>query len=215
MNTEKNRDLILASRSPRRADLLREAGYDFQIYFPVHQEDPIQKEEPPEEYVRRLALHKAEECVQFLPQCGHSKIILACDSLAVCKKEILGKPKDEEDARRMLRLLSDSVHYVHTGLCLIRKDPDREIRRLTVDSTRLKMDSLSEQTIEDYIASGLWREKAGAFGYQDGNDWLHIESGSASNVVGLPMELFQKLYQELLQIPQTPDCRTSNHEPEK
>lgn len=209
MCTKKEPNLILASRSPLRADILRAAGLDFTVFYPVSQEDPIEPGEIPTDYVQRNALHKALECLDSITDSGSGKIVLACDTIVVCKNEILGKPADEKDARRMLHLLNDSVHYVHTGLCMFRKDLHRNLYHLSVDSTCLRMDRLSDQTIENYIASGLWRGKAGAFGYQDENDWLHIESGSKSNVLGLPIKVFDTIYQKFLQIPKSPQIRTS------
>ena len=111
--------------------------------------------------------------------------VISCDSVAVCDGEILGKPIDRADAERMLRLLSGAEHEVRTGLCVWATPGDRVLRR--VEMSRLWMAPLSEERLAAYLASGLWEGKAGAFGYQDGNDWLRLTSGSESNVVGLPL----------------------------
>lgn len=112
-------------------------------------------------------------------------VVLSCDSVAVCDGEILGKPADRADAERMLRLLSGAEHEVRTGLCLWTTPGDRVLRR--VEISRLWMAPLSEERLAAYLESGLWEGKAGAFGYQDGNDWLRLTYGSESNVVGLPL----------------------------
>lgn len=112
-------------------------------------------------------------------------VVLSCDSVAVCNGEILGKPADRADAERMLRLLSGAEHEVRTGLCLWATPGDRVLRR--VEISRLWMEPLSEERLAVYLESGLWEGKAGAFGYQDGNDWLRLTYGSESNIVGLPL----------------------------
>ena len=112
-------------------------------------------------------------------------VVLSCDSVAVCDGEILGKPVDRADAERMLRLLSGAEHEVRTGLCLWATPGDRVLRR--VEISRLWMEPLSEERLAAYLESGLWEGKAGAFGYQDGNDWLRLTYGSESNIVGLPL----------------------------
>jgi len=112
-------------------------------------------------------------------------VVLSCDSVAVCDGEILGKPADRADAERMLRLLSGAEHEVRTGLCLWTTPGDRVLRR--VEISRLWMAPLSEERLAAYLESGLWEGKAGAFGYQDGNDWLRLTYGSESNIVGLPL----------------------------
>ena len=112
-------------------------------------------------------------------------VVLSCDSVAVCDGEILGKPTDRADAERMLRLLSGTEHEVRTGLCLWATPSDRVLRR--VEISRLYMEPLSEERLAAYLESGLWEGKAGAFGYQDGNDWLRLTYGSESNIVGLPL----------------------------
>lgn len=112
-------------------------------------------------------------------------VVLSCDSVAVCDGEILGKPADRADAERMLRLLSGTEHEVRTGLCLWATPGDRVLRR--VEISRLYMEPLSEERLAAYLESGLWEGKAGAFGYQDGNDWLRLTYGAESNIVGLPL----------------------------
>jgi len=104
---------------------------------------------------------------------------------------VLGKPTDEEHARNMLERLRGNVHRVYSGLCLWSCSADSPVTRLAV--TELRMDVISDDQLDEYLASGLWQGKAGAFGYQDRAGWLHIVNGSESNVIGLPMELLAEM----------------------
>jgi nucleoside triphosphate pyrophosphatase len=183
--------LILASNSPRRRQLLVEAGYKFDI-IPPHEsaEDDGQADESPAELVARLATQKAEDVARRVSD----GIVIGCDTVAECAGQILGKPRDRDHARRMLELLCGQEHRVLSGLCLWRRPDDR--RRIAVETTRLVMDPLSDADLEAYLAAGDWQGKAGAFGYQDGLDWVHVIEGSESNVVGLPMELLARMLHE-------------------
>lgn len=175
--------LILASGSPRRRELLTEAGYTFEVIVPSEAaECGVCSGESPPELVARLAYQKAGDVG---PRVG-SGLIIACDTVAECQGQVLGKPANEEHARTMLKLLRGREHRVYSGLCLWQW-PDGE-PDVQVEQTTLRMDELSERQIEEYLATDQWAGKAGAFGYQDGLDWVHILEGSESNVVGLPME---------------------------
>jgi septum formation protein len=197
--------LILASGSPQRKKLLAEAGYQFEVFVPgVHAECGICSQETPGEFAARLAYQKAAdvagqlrgEAVGTAPdQAG--RVIVACDTVAECLGQILGKPSDRQHARRMLDLLSGREHRVYTGLCVWSLSGGRPLVR--VARTTLVMDPLTEAGIEEYLASGQWEGKAGAFGYQDRVGWLHIVEGSESNVVGLPMELLAEMLAQAIQ----------------
>ena len=180
--------LILASRSPRRRELLAEAGYRFEVCPPSDAaEGEVRRGETPAALVARLAYQKAADVAARL----RAGWILGCDTVAECDGRILGKPIDLEDARSMLRTLSGRPHQVFTGLCLWKlpgKTP-----RIAVATTTLRMDPLADNQLEDYLAGGQWKGKAGAFGYQDRLGWIHIVEGSASNVVGLPLELLANM----------------------
>lgn len=187
---------ILASGSPRRRQLLEAAGYRFEV-SPA--DDAIEAAVPmtPQlrDYPLALALAKARAVCMRYPE----GVVLAADTIAVCDDEVLGKPKDELDARRMLRLLSGREHEVLTGVVLVDCRSGKELPHLEV--TRLRMDELSEDDLTRYLATNLWRGKAGAFGYQDGWDWLHVVEGSESNVVGLPIERLSELFARLVSSP--------------
>lgn len=180
--------LVLASRSPRRAQLLKEAGYVFKI-VPASDaaEDAKRPAESPLDYVRRLALQKAEDVASKI----ESGRVIACDTIVVCRGEILEKPLDIDDARRMHLMLRGERHEVISGLCAI----DVPGGRAAVDHavTVLEMSARSDEEIENYLTTRAWEGKAGGFGYQDGLDWVKVVEGSESNVVGLPMELLAEM----------------------
>ncbi len=184
--------LILASGSPRRRELLQQAGYDFKVLRPSDAaECGVCSRETPPELVARLAYQKAADVATACPE----GIVIGADTVAECRGRILGKPENREHARQMLRLMSGCVHHVYTGVCLWRRPDNKTL--VKVDSTKLKMDSISDANLEAYLDTGDWQGKAGAFGFQDGLDWIHILVGSTSNVVGLPLELLADMLREL------------------
>ena len=184
--------IILASTSPRRRQLLAEHGYDFRVDPPDDSaECGICSRETPPEMVARLAYQKAGDVARRTA----TGLIVGCDTVAECCGQILGKPRNREHAREMLRLLSGREHHVYSGLCVWERPGDR--LRVEVDLTKLVMDPLHDEQLEAYLATDLWEGKAGAFGYQDGLDWVHVVSGSESNVVGLPMESLERILQHL------------------
>ena len=180
--------LILASRSPRRRELLAEAGYTFEVVPPrsAEEHEPSPGEDPAD-YVARLAAAKAADVVE---QIGRG-LVLGCDTVAECNGQILGKPESADDARRMLELLGGQEHRVLTGLCLCSEPEGKRLERVAI--TTLRMDPLAPDQLFEYIASGQWEGKAGGFGYQDRLGWVHIIEGSPSNVVGLPLELLAEM----------------------
>ncbi|HCK71404.1 MAG TPA: septum formation protein Maf [Planctomycetaceae bacterium] len=176
--------LILASQSPRRKSLMHEYGYSFLVHPPSDTaEGGMCSGETPPELVVRLAKQKAEDVAK---QYEHA-VIIGCDTVAECMGTVLGKPVDIDDARRMLTMLRGKDHRVLSGLC-IWKRPSDEVT-LKLDITTLHMDEVTDRQIEAYLATDKWQGKAGAFGYQDGWDWLHVIQGSETNVIGLPMEV--------------------------
>ncbi len=205
--------IILASRSPRRRELLTEAGFELEVIPPSDTaECGLCSGENPAQLVARLAFQKADDVVRQLgawsetgfgsaetPQKRSNRVVtqvvLGCDTVAECEGRILGKPDDEQHARAMLTLLSGRQHRVFSGLC-VWPIPDGQ-PRVRVETTILRMDPLSGDRLDEYLASGQWQGKAGAFGYQDRLGWVHIEQGSASNVVGLPMELLGEMLCEI------------------
>ena len=177
--------LILASASPRRKELLKELCPGFEV-IPARGEERADFSRPPEEVVQALAARKAEE-VAALPQAAGAAV-LGADTVVVFRGEILGKPKDEADAVRMLSLLSGREHEVLTGTALIAGGSEY----LSYARTRVTFLPLSDEFIRSYVASGSPMDKAGAYGIQDGGLVEKI-SGSYSNVVGLPLELCRQM----------------------
>lgn len=182
MNT--NNNLILASGSPRRAELLRQAGLDFEIVVPQIDEAPLPGEAP-DEFVCRTAREKAES----LP--ANHAVILAADTAVVDGARILGKPLDAADAVAMLRSLSGRTHEVMTGVCI--RFPDRTVCFHMETSVTFR--TLSEKEIADYVATGEPMDKAGAYAIQGGAaKMVRRVDGSYSNVVGLPLcEVIEEL----------------------
>lgn len=178
--------LILASASPRRKEILGELIDNFEI-IPAKGEENADGATTPEAVVKTLARQKARE-VFGLPQ-AKGKAVLGADTVVALDGEILGKPKDEADALRMLTALSGRTHEVYTGVCLITADGKE---RTEADCTKVRFFTLTEAQIRAYIQTGSPMDKAGAYGIQDGGLVENIE-GSFTNVVGLPKELCEEM----------------------
>jgi len=180
--------LVLASQSPRRRELLAAAGYEFEVVPPGESTEGQRHEgESPGEFVARQAHQKAADVARRIA----GGLVVGCDTVAECDGQILGKPDDEDHARAMLETLRGRRHHVYSGLCLWPVPDGRPT--VEVDVTTLCMDRLDDELLNAYLAGGQWRGKAGAFGYQDRIGWVHVVRGSPSNVVGLPMELFERM----------------------
>ncbi|MBI1787841.1 MAG: septum formation protein Maf [Acidobacteria bacterium] len=173
--------VVLASGSPRRAEILNQAGIPFvrRLSGPID-ETPLSGE-PPREYVLRLAGQKARAVAVV-----DGEIVLAADTAVVVNGQILGKPSDDADAARMLRLLESRAHEVITGICL----RDRVRSLLDHAITRVWVASLSEEEIAAYVSSGEPRDKAGAYAIQGlASKFIGRVEGCYFNVVGLPVSL--------------------------
>ncbi len=181
--------LILASQSPRRRELMDQVGYKYEIIVPSESaECGMCSGESTPEMVARYAYQKAAD---IRPRIPGDAIIIACDTVADIQGQMLGKPNDRDHAEQMLRLLSGRLHRVFSGLC-VWPVPDGE-PDVRVSKSELIMDQLSEAQIQAYLDSDDWVGKSGAFGYQDGHPWLKLVSGTASNVVGLPLDLLREM----------------------
>jgi septum formation protein len=181
--------LVLASASPRRADLLRAAGIPFDV-FPVDVDEQFRLGEKPEHAVARLAEAKAAVAAASHPD----DVVLGADTTVVIGREALGKPSDPEDAARMLRLLSGRTHDVLTGVCVCGQG-----RRLVhVEATRVRIARLGESEIAWYVSTGEPFDKAGGYAVQGlGSRFIKGIDGSYSNVVGLPISSVYELLKEL------------------
>lgn len=175
--------LVLASASPRRQELLRNAGISFVVQAADIDETPL-ADEKAEQCARRLAREKAL-AVSRLRSLDR---VLGADTIVVVDGAILGKPRDAADAARMLRLLSGRTHEVITGVCLVEAGGG-EVSAVS-ETTRVTMNELSEPDIQAYVASGEPMDKAGAYAIQGmASRWIPRIEGDYSNVVGLPVAL--------------------------
>lgn len=179
---------VLASASPRRRELLAEIIKDF-IICPAAGEERADKSLPPEQYALALAKAKCAEVADKFPQ----DTVVACDTIVVYGGKILGKPKDKADARATLAALSGKAHCVITGVCVRRGAKVA----CGYDRTVVRFNALTEKFICDYVESGSPMDKAGSYGIQDGGVVAGYD-GSYTNVVGLPVELTEKLIKEVL-----------------
>lgn len=189
--------LILASASPRRQDLMREAGYTFEVHPANIDEDDNPPNLMPIDLARRLGLAKAQHIATQFPH----DLVLGADTVVAFGDKSLGKPEDAEDAWQMLALLSGTTHIVITGVALVRLEPRYEVARVAMSAVRMR--GLSKKEIDDYVASGQWRGKAGGYGIQDHDPFVTRISGSHTNIVGLPMELTSEMLAELGIFPPT------------
>ena len=184
--------IILASRSPRRAKLLAEAGIVFEIALPPH-EEPAPTDWPfsPAEYAQAISYYKARGVADRYPD----RLILAADTVVALDGRMYGKPADVEDARRILLTLTGTTQEVITGVTLL--DPAGERRRIEHDVTRVTMRRMTDDELDAYLSGSEWEDKAGAYAIQESADaFVTGIEGSFTNVVGLPMELVLRLLAE-------------------
>lgn len=184
--------LILASKSPRRAEILQSVGWPF-AQIAANVDETRNKSEDAIVYVKRLAQTKAATVAR---QVGNG-LVLGADTVVVIAGEILGQPRDEEDARRMLKLLNGEWHEVLTGVALVRAG---ETSRTLVDhqSTRVRFCEMSAEEIDWYVSTGEPSDKAGAYAIQ-GRGAIFIEeiAGDYFNIVGLPIRLIYELVRNI------------------
>jgi septum formation protein len=204
--------LVLASASPRRQELLRNAGISFTVQAADVDETPLAGE-PARECAERLARAKALAVWRTRPQ----DVVLGADTIVVVDETILGKPADAEDGVCMLRLLSGRVHRVITGVCLVSEVASRQLPvagkaapqsdemprtenrelRTASETTLVTMTQLSDDEIREYVATGEPMDKAGAYAIQGmASRWIPRIEGDYSNVVGLPVALVYRMLHE-------------------
>jgi septum formation protein len=203
--------LILASASPRRAELLRNAGIEFAVQ-PAHVPELRREGEAPIDFARRVAVEKACAIAALRPQ----DPVLAADTIVIVGEHdagnihsgnptnhmVLGKPRDSDDAFAMLCLLSGRWHEVTTAVCLVVPDPDigkgnRNLQSVAHETTRVQFAAISHDEIRAYIATGEPMDKAGAYAIQGGaSRWIPRIEGCYFNVVGLPVPLVYRMLRE-------------------
>ncbi len=181
--------LILASASPRRRELMAQAGLSFTVQ--VSEADETVTERRPDKIVEELALRKAMAVAKTVP----GGTVIGADTIVAMDGTILGKPGTEEQAAEMLRMLSGKTHQVYTGVAILAQKDGREIRRVFSERTDVTFYPLEEDEINRYVATGEPMDKAGAYGIQ-GRAAIFVQEihGDYNNVVGLPAA---RLYQEL------------------
>lgn len=184
--------LLLASSSPRRQALMRQAGYSFEVVEPPFEEPSfLHPQVAPERHAEALAYFKACSVADQL----RDVVVLGADTVASLNGEPIGKPEDRDDARRILKRLSGTTHRVITGVALVDATTNRRAMRHDVSVVRVR--PLTDAMIEAYLDTGQWEGKAGAYGIQDQNDpFVERVEGSLTNVVGLPMELVEAMFRE-------------------
>lgn len=178
---------ILASASPRRMELLSQILPSFEV-IPARREEKVNLSLFPEQMVCALAENKCDEVFEKNPDAT----VIGCDTLVVFGQDVLGKPKDREDAARTLKRLSGKTHYVITAVCVRNK-----YNKITeFEKTEVKFNQLSDEFIKIYVDGGSPLDKAGSYGIQDGG-LVKEYYGNYTNVVGLPVQLTKKLIEKV------------------
>ena len=186
--------IILASASPRRKQLLADAGYEFKVVVPDIDESAFLAERlEPCQHTKQLALAKAKTVAAIHPD----SLVIGADTIVDFNGQIIGKPIDAEDAEKITRKLFSKPHKVITAVALIRLSDNTEI--VESDTTDVYPKKLTTEQITEHIKSESWRDKAGAYAIQEnGDEFIEKIEGSLTNVMGLPMELLQQLLQRFV-----------------
>lgn len=186
--------IYLASRSPRRGELLHQIGVSFEV-LPSDINEDVLPGEAPAIYVQRLAQEKAEACLKLVGTKGLPQLpILAADTTVCAKGSILGKPEDDADAANMLRAMSGDWHEVHTAIALAHNGKIDG----ALSTTRVQIKALSEAEIAAYLTSGEHKDKAGAYAIQGlAGTFISRIEGSYSGVMGLPLFQTSELLKRL------------------
>ena len=172
--------LILASASPRRLELLKNAKINPDIIHPANIDETIRKKEKSNFYLKRISIEKALNVQEKYKE----DIILAADTIVSTNQKIIGKPVDDKEAVKTLKFLSGRNHNVKTGICVLFKNK----KKFKIVSTKIKFKSLHQKEIDDYIKTKEWIDKAGSYAIQGYAERFIIKIiGSYSNVVGLPL----------------------------
>lgn len=185
--------LVLASASPRRQELLRDAGYAFDVVPADIDESDYPPTLSPADLAEHLALAKARTVAErFTKQ--DDVVVLAADTVVASNDQPLGKPEDPDDARRMLRLLGGTTHAVITGVAVVRRAANLVVNARVVSSVHMRQ--LTDAEVDAYVASNDWHGKAGGYGIQDDDPFVTRIAGCHTNIVGLPMTTTARLLAE-------------------
>lgn len=192
-------DILLASASPRRRELLKQIGVEFTV-IPANGEEIITKSEPSEVVMELAAAKAGEICDGRIAgkRNRHDALVIGADTVVVCDGQILGKPKDESGARKMLTMLSGRTHEVYTGVALFLWKQGAATRKIFYEKTEVTMYPIRGFEVRAYIDSGEPMDKAGAYGIQGlGAKFIRKINGDYNNVVGLPLA---RIYQEMAEL---------------
>ncbi len=186
--------IVLASASPRRKELLTQAGYKFTVVEPSIDESASGLEQTePCEYAKRLALAKAKSVAVNYPDC----IIIGADTIVDFNGHIIGKPADAKDAERITRKLTSSPHKVITALAIVRLTDAVEL--VESNTTTVYPKKMTDEQIAEHIKGKSWQDKAGAYAIQEhGDEFVEKIQGSLTNVMGLPMELLEDMLKRFI-----------------
>ena len=195
MSEKSQYSFILASASPRRKQLLTEAGYKFTVIRPDIDESAFPTEGVNTcEYAKQLALAKAKNIAEKHPD----RLVIAADTIADFEGQIIGKPADQTQAEQITKKLFSRPHKVITGIAIVRLRDGIEINQS--DTTTVYPKKLTTKQIAEHIKSGNWHDKAGAYAIQEnGDEFIEIIEGSMTNVMGLPMELLERLLKRFIE----------------
>lgn len=180
---------ILASKSPRRKELLQNIGMVFDVIESDFDENTISKDIEPKLYVQELAIGKASALLKNVPR---KSLVIGADTVVCLDSKILGKPTDRNDAINMLKMLSGRVHQVYTGVCVARSDDGKIVS--SYEKTDVYFDEICEKDIEHYVDNYSVLDKAGAYGIQEyAGVFVNKIDGDYFNIVGLPVHLLHKI----------------------
>ena len=181
--------IILASTSPRRRELLAEAGYKFSVVAPdVNEPDYPADRSSPSEYAKCLALAKAKSVADNYPD----RLVIGGDTVVDFNGQIIGKPTDAKDAQQITKKLFSCTHKVVTAIAVLRLSDNTEIT--ATETTIIYPKKVTSQQIAAHIKGQSWRNKAGAYAIrEDGDEFIERIDGSLTNVMGMPMELLEQL----------------------
>jgi len=193
MSEQRPVSIILASASPRRKQLLTEAGYKFTVVSPEIDESAFLSEHiSPCEYAKRLALAKAKNVAARFPDC----LVIGADTVVDFNGQMFGKPADAKEAEQITKKLFSAPHKVITAVAIVRLSDGTEI--IESETTAVYPKKMTAEQIARHIKSGSWQDKAGAYAIQeDGDEFIEKIEGSLTNVMGLPMELLQRLLERI------------------
>lgn len=193
MSEQRKASLILASASPRRKDLLKQAGFKFKVVPSSVDESSLKiASADPAGFAAEVALAKAMEVAGRYP----AALVIGADTVVDFNGGIIGKPADAEDAERIIRLLFSAPHKVITAVAIIRIKDHTQV--VETDTTTVYPKKLTDEQIANYIKTSRWQGKAGAYGIRETSDeFVEKIDGSITNVMGLPMELVQRLLTNL------------------